>query len=91
MFVWQATNEVIGKVPVTTEKEMKQAAESAQEAFKAWRNTPVTARARKMFEYRDRIVKNLDRIAANISQESGKTPADARGDVIRGLGSLTFK
>lgn len=57
----QATNEVIAKVPQSTQAEMNQAADAAQTAFKAWRNTPVTARVRKIFEYRDRIVQNLVR------------------------------
>jgi hypothetical protein len=40
---------------------MEQAAESSAKAYKSWRNTPVTARVRKIFEYRDRVQKNLVR------------------------------
>jgi len=38
-----------------------------------------------MFEYRDRVHKNIDKIAENITEELGKTAADAKGDVLRGL------
>lgn len=72
-------------MPVSTDEEMKLAADSSHEAFKKWRQKSVPARARTMFEYRDRVMKNVDNIASVISNESGKMPADARGDVIRGL------
>jgi malonate-semialdehyde dehydrogenase (acetylating)/methylmalonate-semialdehyde dehydrogenase len=81
----QANNKLIAKVPQATQAEMKSASDAAENAFQKWRRTPVTARVRKIFEYRDRIMKNTDKIAAVISQQCGKIPADARGDVIRGL------
>jgi malonate-semialdehyde dehydrogenase (acetylating)/methylmalonate-semialdehyde dehydrogenase len=43
-----------------------------------------------MFEYRDRINKNLDKIAESITEELGKTQADAKGDVLRGLEVVEF-
>jgi malonate-semialdehyde dehydrogenase (acetylating)/methylmalonate-semialdehyde dehydrogenase len=43
-----------------------------------------------MFEYRDRVNKNLDKIADSITEELGKTKADARGDVLRGLEVVEF-
>lgn len=38
-----------------------------------------------MFAYQERIRKDIDKIAAIITEENGKTFADAKGDVIRGL------
>lgn len=38
-----------------------------------------------MFAYQDRIRKDIDKIAALITAENGKTLPDAKGDVIRGL------
>lgn len=38
-----------------------------------------------MFEYQAKIRANVDKIAAIITEEHGKTVADAKGDVIRGL------
>jgi len=38
-----------------------------------------------MFEYQHLIRKNIDQIAHIITKEHGKTDADAKGDVIRGL------
>lgn len=38
-----------------------------------------------MFRYVALIRKNWDRLAASITLEQGKTVADAKGDVLRGL------
>jgi len=80
-----ASGKVIGRVPESTVAECDQAVSSASRAFAEWRQVPVTQRVRTMFEYRDRVHKNVDRIAASITEELGKIRADAIGDVIRGL------
>ncbi|BBI67533.1 hypothetical protein PKHYL_17240 [Psychrobacter sp. KH172YL61] len=41
-----ATQEVIAKVPQTTNDEINQAVAAAQTAFETWRKTPITTRAR---------------------------------------------
>jgi malonate-semialdehyde dehydrogenase (acetylating)/methylmalonate-semialdehyde dehydrogenase len=46
---------------------------------------PVQQRARIFFKYAQLIRDNTDAIAALITKEQGKTMADARGDVFRGL------
>lgn len=80
-----ATGKVIGRVPESTQEEMRRAVEAAQTAYKQWSHVPVTVRARTMYEYRDRIMKNMDRLTSNITEELGKVKADAVGDVVRGL------
>jgi len=64
---------------------MQQAVESAQEAFKDWSQTSVPSRARIMFRLRDLIEKHTEELATLITTEQGKTLADAKGDVFRGL------
>jgi len=80
-----ATNEVIGSVPEQTDAEFEKVMKTAQEAFKDWKKVPVQQRQRVMFEYQSLIRKNMDEIAKLITLENGKTLADARGDVFRGL------
>jgi len=80
-----ATQEVVCRTPESTQEEMRQAVESADRAFKTWRETPISARVRVMFNYQQLITKHSDDIAKNITIEQGKTLADARGDVFRGL------
>ncbi|GAB0137505.1 hypothetical protein EsDP_00005766 [Epichloe bromicola] len=80
-----ATNNLVTRVPQMTEEEMKAAVASAEKAFKSWRNTTVLARQQIMFRFVHLIKENWDRLAASITLEQGKTLADAKGDVLRGL------
>lgn len=72
-------------VPETTQEELREATKSAVSAAKEWRKTTVLARQRIMMDLQYLIRQNQERIAENIVQEQGKTFADAKGDVFRGL------
>ena len=80
-----ATQEVIAKVPQTTDDEINQAVAAAQTAFQTWRKTPITTRARIFLKYQALIRDHMDELAGILTAEQGKTIADARGDVFRGL------
>jgi len=80
-----ATQEVIAKVPQTTNDEINQAVAAAQSAFETWRKTPITTRARIFLTYQALIREHMDELAEILTAEQGKTIADARGDVFRGL------
>lgn len=80
-----ATNTLVTRTPQSTNQELRQAVESAQKAFPAWRALSILRRQQIMFRYTALIRENWDRLAASITLEQGKTFADARGDVLRGL------
>ena len=80
-----ATNNLVTRVPQMTDAELKAAVASAERAFPAWRATSVLARQQIMFKFVGLIRENWDRLAASITLEQGKTFADAKGDVLRGL------
>ena len=80
-----ATNNLVTRVPQMTDAELRAAVASAQKAFPAWRATSVIARQAIMFRFVALIRENWDRLAASITLEQGKTFADAKGDVLRGL------
>eukprot|EP01116_Phalansterium_solitarium_P005407 TRINITY_DN16_c0_g1_i1.p1 TRINITY_DN16_c0_g1~~TRINITY_DN16_c0_g1_i1.p1 ORF type:complete len:526 (-),score=119.20 TRINITY_DN16_c0_g1_i1:139-1716(-) len=80
-----ATQEVVTRVPEATQEEMRSAVDAAQRAFKTWGETPISSRVRIMFNFQQLIVKNQEELAKVITKEQGKTLADARGDVFRGL------
>lgn len=80
-----ATNNLITRVPENTDEEMIRAVDSAEKAFSSWKATSVMARQQIMFRFVALIRENWDRLAAVITLEQGKTVADARGDVLRGL------
>ncbi|KAF2096565.1 methylmalonate-semialdehyde dehydrogenase [Rhizodiscina lignyota] len=80
-----ATNNLVTRVPQSTDAELVAAVDSAQKAFKSWRETSLLHRQQIMFKYVALIRENWDRLAASITIEQGKTFPDARGDVLRGL------
>lgn len=80
-----ATQEVIAQVPVATQSEMDAAVESAREAFKTWKEVPVSERARVMMRYQALLKEHQEEIAETLAQETGKTFEDAKGDVWRGI------
>ncbi|KAF2836563.1 Methylmalonate-semialdehyde dehydrogenase [Patellaria atrata CBS 101060] len=80
-----ATNNLVTRVPQSTDAEMKAAVDSAEKAFKSWRQTSILHRQQLMFKFVSLIRENWDRLAASITIEQGKTFADAKGDVLRGL------
>ncbi len=80
-----ATQDVIAQVPCATADEVDQAVEAAKAAFESWKETPVGERARLMLRYQALLKENHDQIAELLSQETGKTFEDAKGDVWRGI------
>jgi malonate-semialdehyde dehydrogenase (acetylating)/methylmalonate-semialdehyde dehydrogenase len=80
-----ATNNLVTRVPQNTDAELQAAVDSAEKAFPAWRATSVLHRQQIMFKFVSLIRENWDRLAASITLEQGKTFADAKGDVLRGL------
>ena len=80
-----ATQESLCEVPFTTASEFDRAVASAKHAFEGWREVPGPERARLMLSYQALLKKHQDDIARILSQETGKTFADAQGDVWRGI------
>jgi malonate-semialdehyde dehydrogenase (acetylating) / methylmalonate-semialdehyde dehydrogenase len=80
-----ATNNLVTRVPQSTDAELQAAVDSAATAFPAWRATSVLARQQIMFKFVNLVREHWDRLASSITLEQGKTFADARGDVLRGL------
>jgi malonate-semialdehyde dehydrogenase (acetylating)/methylmalonate-semialdehyde dehydrogenase len=77
-----ATNNLVTKVPQSTDAELKAAVASAQKAFPAWRATSVMARQQIMFKFTQLVRDNWDRLAASITLEQGKTFAGMALDLV---------
>ena len=63
---------------------------AAEKAFPAWRNTPPLKRARVMSKFKLLLEENADKIAALITEEHGKTLADAHGELQRGIENVEY-
>jgi malonate-semialdehyde dehydrogenase (acetylating) / methylmalonate-semialdehyde dehydrogenase len=85
-----ATRSVIGTVPVANAVDVAQAVAAARAAFPAWSAVPVVERARLLFRYADALERRREEIARSVSRENGKTIADARAEVRRGIEAVEF-
>jgi malonate-semialdehyde dehydrogenase (acetylating)/methylmalonate-semialdehyde dehydrogenase len=82
--------EVIAEVPMCGTDIVDEAVEAATAAFPSWRDTPPVERARLFFRYRQLIEENFDPICQSVSREHGKTLAEARGSVYRGIENIEY-
>src|ERR1700726_57508 len=84
------TGEVQAKVALANKSEVEQAIADAAAAQPAWGATHPQPRARVMFKFLELIQGEYDDLARLLSFEHGKTFADAKGDIQRGLEVVEF-
>jgi len=84
------TGEVQAKVALANRAEVENAIANAEAAFPAWAATNPQRRARVMFKFLELIQGEYDDLARLLSSEHGKTFADAKGDIQRGLEVVEF-
>ncbi|MET1080792.1 MAG: CoA-acylating methylmalonate-semialdehyde dehydrogenase [Pseudomonas sp.] len=80
-----ATQHVLARAPKATPEEIEAAIASAKNAFLSWREVPISERARLMLRYQHLLKEHHDELAEILARETGKTLADAKGDVWRGI------
>ena len=78
-----ATGQTIGQVPFSTANHLDEAVKAARAALPAWRGVSTIARARKLFELREKLEAKKDEIARTVVLEMGKTLPDATAEVGR--------
>ncbi len=78
-----ATGAVLAQVPLSGSVELDAAVTAARAALPDWRAVSVIARARKLFELRERLTVRSEDLARSVTLEMGKTIADARAEVAR--------
>lgn len=83
-----ATGEPFGTCPVGSAEDANQAVEAAAAAYPAWRRTPPQERIQYLFKLRALLVANLDDVARTIVQENGKTFAEAKAELQRGVENI---
>src|SRR5437764_9791278 len=85
-----ATGEVIRHVPFANATDVDAAVQAAARAFPAWRASPPLRRARVMMRFRELLDRHKKDLARVVTEEHGKTLADAEGSLTRGLEVVEF-
>ncbi|MFZ9532815.1 MAG: CoA-acylating methylmalonate-semialdehyde dehydrogenase [Ilumatobacteraceae bacterium] len=85
-----ATGEQQAAVDFASVAELDAVVAASKAAFPAWRSTSLSRRAEIMFRMRELVDANRKEIANIVSLEHGKVPADAMGELARGLENIEF-
>src|SRR5450755_117506 len=80
-----ATSEILARTPLSTNADVDAAVQAAADAFPAWRRTPPGERIQYLFKLKNLLDENIDEIARLITRENGKTFAEAKAEMRRGI------
>src|SRR5690606_39098320 len=84
------TGAAVGQVRLSTEADVDAAVSAAHAAWPSWRRTPLRERIEPMLRLRGLIIAELDSLSSVAAAESGKTPAEARAGIQRGVEVIDF-
>ena len=85
-----AAGRVAKHVDFASIDEVDAAVAAARAAFPGWRSTSLSKRTDIMFRIRNLVDERRHALAALLTAEHGKVPADALGEIARGIENLEF-
>ena len=85
-----ASGEKIGSVSFANKDDVALATQNASDAQKKWAATPPLARSRVMFKFKELILRDMDKIALELTNEHGKILSDSVGSLTRGMEVVEF-
>ena len=80
-----ATAEPLATLALAEAEDASAAVAAAAAAYPGWRQTPPQERIQYLFRYRDLLLEHADDIARMTTMENGKTLAEARAELQRGI------
>src|ERR1700688_1981234 len=80
-----ATAELLARTPLSTAADVDAAVRAAADAFPAWRRTPPGERVQYLFKLKNLLEEHIGEIARLITEENGKTLAEAKAEMRRGI------
>lgn len=85
------TKEIIGYFQKSNLKDLERAIESANNAYKEWRNYPFSKREEIFQKVVSIFEKNLDTLAYDLTREEGKTLNESRKEILSGIKEMKFQ
>jgi malonate-semialdehyde dehydrogenase (acetylating)/methylmalonate-semialdehyde dehydrogenase len=80
-----ATGELLDQTPLSTPSDVDAAVRAAAAAFPSWRRTPPGERIQYLFALKALLDRHIDELARIITTENGKTLAEAKAEIRRGI------
>ena len=84
------TGEVQARVPLADVSEVEAAIADAEQAQREWATWNPQRRARVLMKFLALVTRDTEELARLLSSEHGKTIADAKGDIQRGVEVVEF-
>ncbi len=81
---------VMGQVALSDSRDVQAAVLAAKAALPGWRNTPMKERAQVLFRLKALLERDMDELCWLLSAENGKTYAEAKGDIEKGIECIEF-
>ena len=80
-----ASGELIARTPISTKADVDAVVQTAAAAFPAWRRTPAGERIQYLFKLKFLLEDHIDELAKLMTLENGKTFAEAKAELRRGI------
>ncbi len=80
----------IGEVSEASEEQVSECISAAYRAFSDWSHRPLKERTQYLFNLRNLMLENIDELGHRAALESGKTVAEAKAGVMKGLEVAEF-
>ena len=78
-----SSGEVLSRVPLSGGREVDAAVVAARAALPAWSATPIKERVQVLYRYKTLLERDIDELAALVTEENGKITVEARAEVLK--------
>jgi len=85
-----STGAMISRVPLAGAAEVDQAVVAARRAWPAWAATPIKERVQVFYRYKTLLERDLDELAALITEEHGKIKGEAEAEILKAIELTEF-
>ena len=80
----------LSEVPLSSTAELDAAVQAAAEALPAWSAKPIKERVQVFYRYRSLLERDVDQLAALITEEHGKTRSEAEAEIAKAIELTEF-
>src|SRR6478672_2694197 len=78
-----SSGRLISRVPLSSRREVDAAVVAAQAAVPGWSGTPIKERVQVLYRYKTLLERDIDELAALVTEENGKITSEARAEVLK--------
>src|SRR5581483_7758188 len=78
-----ADGSVISRVPLSSGTDVDRAVEAAKKALPGWAGMPIKERVQVFFRYKTLLEKNIEELAALVTEENGKILSEGKAEVLK--------